>query len=64
MKSLLSENGKLFIAIENRFGLKYWAGAREDHTGNYFESLEGYFGNERVKTFSKKELNSSSIIFN
>ena len=56
VKSLLSKNGKLFIAIENRFGLKYWAGAREDHTGNYFESLEGYFGNERVKTFSKKEL--------
>jgi len=56
VKSLLNENGKLIIAIENRFGLKYWAGAREDHTGKYFESLEGYLNNNRVKTFSKNEL--------
>lgn len=56
VKSLLKENGKLFIAIENRFGLKYWAGAREDHTGQLFESLENYFENDRVRTFSKNEL--------
>ncbi|MGE7020685.1 class I SAM-dependent methyltransferase [Solibacillus cecembensis] len=56
VKSLLNENGKLFIAIENRFGLKYWSGAREDHTGQFFESIEGYFENERVRTFSKNEL--------
>ena len=33
IKQLLKPNGKLLIAIENQYGLKYWCGAREDHTG-------------------------------
>ena len=33
IKSLLKEDGKLLIAIENRYGMKYFAGAKEDHTG-------------------------------
>lgn len=33
--------GKLLLAIENKFGLKYWAGCREDHVGAYFEGIEG-----------------------
>ena len=44
------------IAIENRLGLKYWAGATEDHTGLYFEGLEGYPTTDYVRTFSKPEL--------
>ncbi|MBF0360984.1 MAG: class I SAM-dependent methyltransferase [Oligoflexia bacterium] len=42
IKKFLHDNGKLIIAIENKFGLKYWAGHREDHTGRYFDSIEGY----------------------
>ena len=38
----LAPGGKLVIAIENRLGLKYWAGCTEDHVGKYFESLENY----------------------
>lgn len=56
VKSLLKPNGKLFIAIENKFGLKYWAGAREDHTGKLFDSIEGYKESKGVRTFSKNEL--------
>ena len=52
----LKEGGKLVIAIENRLGLKYWAGCREDHTGNLFEGLEGYPANPPVRTFSRGEL--------
>lgn len=53
----LKPDGKLLIAIENKFGLKYWAGAREDHTGGFFDGLEGYIGTEsRVRTFSKEAL--------
>ncbi|RYF84976.1 MAG: class I SAM-dependent methyltransferase, partial [Chitinophagaceae bacterium] len=29
----LAPGGSLIIAIENKFGLKYWAGAPEDHVG-------------------------------
>ena len=53
----LKENGRIVIAIENKFGMKYWAGCQEDHMGGYFRGLEGYDGNkENVLTFSKKEL--------
>ena len=54
--SHLKPDGKLLIAIENKFGLKYFAGCKEDHTGNYFDSIEGYRGNTSVKTFSKSSL--------
>lgn len=56
IKQLLKPGGKLLIAIENKFGLKYWAGSREDHTGGFFDSIEGYPSIEHVKTFSKSEL--------
>ena len=56
IKNMMSVNGKLIIAIENKFGLKYWAGAREDHSGVFFEGLEGYQKNQLVKTFSYNEL--------
>lgn len=52
----LTPQGRLVIAIENRLGLKYWAGATEDHTGLYFEGLEGYPTTDYVRTFSKQEL--------
>ena len=55
-KSMLSPNGTLIIAIENKYGLKYWAGASEDHTGRLFDSIEHYLGNDDVRTFSKKEI--------
>lgn len=59
IKKMLTENGKLLIAIENKYGLKYWAGYREDHTGVYFDGLEGYKNtNSKVRTFSNDELNS------
>lgn len=52
----LKENGKIIIAIENRLGLKYWAGCQEDHFGGYFEGIENYPNTNGIKTFSKKEL--------
>ncbi len=56
IKTLLKTGGKLIIAIENRLGLKYWAGSREDHTGNFFDGIESYPTNPGVSTFSKLEL--------
>lgn len=54
--SHLKPEGKIILAIENRFGLKYWAGCTEDHFGTLFEGLEGYPTTKGVKTFTKKEL--------
>lgn len=52
----LKTGGKLIIAIENKLGLKYWAGCKEDHLATYFSGLEDYQGNTHVRTFSKTEL--------
>lgn len=56
VKSYLKPNGKLLIAIENKFGMKYWAGAREDHTSRVFDSIEGYPNDKTIQTFGKLEL--------
>ncbi len=40
--NLLKNDGTLIIAIENKFGLKYFSGCSEDHTGIKFEGIEGY----------------------
>ena len=55
-KNYLKPGGKLIIAIENKYGIKYWAGATEDHTGGFFDGIEGYDGVDRVRTFSRHGL--------
>ncbi len=55
-KELLAKGGKIAIAIENKFGLKYWAGCREDHNGLIYSGLEGYLRGDGATTFSKPEL--------
>ena len=47
----------MLIAIENKLGLKYFAGAREDHTRKFFDGINNYPHKELdVKTFGKEEL--------
>lgn len=53
--SLLCEKGKVYIAIENRLGMKYFAGCREDHTGKMFIGIHGY-EDSQVRTFTYSEL--------
>ena len=65
-KRHLKETGKILVAIENKFGLKYWCGAAEDHTGIPFDSINNYQKSEGetahyqqsagVRTFSQAEL--------
>lgn len=56
LKKHLKPGGKIFIAIENRLGLKYFAGCKEDHTGEYFGGIMGYRPEDSVRTFSKNQL--------
>lgn len=57
IKRLLKPDGKLLIAIENQYGLKYWCGTPEDHVGIPFESINQYRDVDKgVRTFSKKSL--------
>lgn len=52
----LAPQGKIVVAIENKMGLKYWAGCKEDHIGQYYGGIEGYENVKGVRTFSKPEL--------
>ncbi|MEH6589916.1 MAG: class I SAM-dependent methyltransferase [Halioglobus sp.] len=53
----LTEDGVLVLAIENQFGLKYFASASEDHSGRRYDGIEGYYrGNGTARTFGKDEL--------
>lgn len=56
IKKHLKLGGKLIVAIENKYGLKYWAGCKEDHVSRYYEGIEGYTHTKGVKTFSKNGL--------
>ncbi len=55
-KSLLKADGSLILAIENQLGLKYFAGAPEDHLGIRMYGVEGRYGAHEPKTFGRREL--------
>lgn len=57
MAAALKPGGKLVLAIENQFGLKYFCSSTEDHTNTMFEGIEGYprFGS-KAQTFGYGEL--------
>jgi SAM-dependent methyltransferase len=57
----LKPGGKIYIAIENRIGMRYFSGCLEDHYGKLFVGIEGYsdsFCANRARTFTKSELES------
>ena len=56
LKKHLAEGGRIVIAIENKYGLKYFAGCKEDHLGTYFSGVENYAAGGGVRTFSKNGL--------
>ncbi|HEY8270760.1 MAG TPA: glycosyltransferase [Pseudobdellovibrionaceae bacterium] len=55
-RSLLKPEGQLIIAIENQLGLKYFAGAPEDHLGQPMVGIEGRYRRDQPQTFGRKVL--------
>ncbi len=56
LKRHLAPGGRILIAIENQYGLKYFAGCMEDHLGQYFTGIEGYPEGGVARTFSRQGL--------
>lgn len=56
LKKHIKADGRIVIAIENKLGLKYFAGCKEDHLGTYFSGVEGYPQGGYVRTFSRPSL--------
>ncbi len=52
----LAPGGRIVIAIENKYGMKYFAGCKEDHLGTYFGGIENYADGGGVRTFGRKGL--------
>ena len=55
-QDMLREDGILIIAIENKLGLKYFAGAPEDHLASGMFGLEDRYDKNTARTFGKSEL--------
>ena len=57
ISNLINVNGELILAIENKYGVKYFSGAREDHTGGFFDGIEDYIFTENdIVTYGKNEI--------
>ena len=54
--SLLSVDGKILLATENRLGIKYFSGAIEDYSNKYFIGLDSFDGYDVIYTPTKNEL--------
>jgi len=54
--AVLKDGGTLALAIENPLGVKYLAGAVEDHTNRPFDSLEDYVLESPARTFTRRSL--------
>jgi len=60
-KQYLKPNGILIVAIENQLGLKYFAGAPEDHGVGIMAGINDIYTNKDPITFGKKELETKFI---
>lgn len=56
ISQLLKPDGKLLLAVENRYGIRYFCGAEEPHTKKPFDGITGYPNGTKGYSFSKQEL--------
>ena len=52
----LNVDGRLLLAIENRLGIKYFAGAPEDHYQETYVGIQNYKIKGKARTFTKSDL--------
>jgi glycosyltransferase involved in cell wall biosynthesis/2-polyprenyl-3-methyl-5-hydroxy-6-metoxy-1,4-benzoquinol methylase len=54
----LTADGVLCLAIENRMGLKYWLGAKEDHYNDVYRGVYSYPQNDDIRTWDRQQLDA------
>lgn len=52
----LNNDGRVLLAIENRLGIKYFAGAPEDHIQSTYVGIQNYKTKGKARTFTKSDL--------
>lgn len=58
----LKSDGRLFITIKNRYGLKYFCGAPDPHTGVIYDGINNYLqgaGESGDRCYSRNEIDST-----
>ncbi len=55
-RSMLKPGGMVLVAIENQLGLKYFAGAPEDHVTRRMFGIEERYSPDGVRTYGRAEL--------
>jgi cyclopropane fatty-acyl-phospholipid synthase-like methyltransferase len=55
-RSAVAPGGTLIVAIENQLGLKYFAGATEDHLGTHFSGIENRYRPDGVRTLGRRRI--------
>ena len=57
LQQFLKPGGILLAAVDNRYGLRYFAGMKNIHTGKVFDSIRKYpEGNRGAHSFTRKEI--------
>lgn len=56
LRRFLAKDACLVLAIENQLGLKYFAGAAEDHTAQLMHGINDLYCSDSVITFGRGEL--------
>ncbi|MEA9393424.1 glycosyltransferase [Acerihabitans sp. TG2] len=55
-RSRMTADARLFVAIENKLGIKYFAGANEDHVNMPMFGINNAYHEQGVMTFGRQEL--------
>lgn len=56
LEAWLKPDGKLLLAVDNRYGLRYFCGTPERHTGKPFRGLNQYPDSPLGRAFARQEL--------
>ena len=57
ISKMLKKQGKILIAVDNKFGLKYFVGENDPYLQKKFASLTNYNGEkDKIETYTKKRL--------
>ena len=63
----LTKDGRIVIAIANKYGMKYFAGARDSAKDGYFECIEngktGFSRNGLLKLFAKSDIKDVAFYY-
>ena len=56
LSDFLKRDGKIILAVENRFGIRYFCGAVDKHTGRPYSGINNYPYHSEGRSFDKQQI--------